>query len=457
MSNLFGSISIAMSSMLAQQSAISVTANNVSNINTPGYSRQRAELTEGDSVMTGTRMVGTGVTLSKITSLRDRVLELRIDAEKQQQGALQAQVNSLSDIEVMFSSDTTNLGDSINIFFNSLSDLSSDPSSVPLRQTVLMNANNLANGFQNTAVTLQQRQSSLDQDIQQSVTQINQIAKQIADLNRQISAMGSTNEDQIGAFVDQRTSLLGNLSDLIGNQVTTGDDGLTVTTANGTPLVVGTRSFDLRSSKNADGSPRISSGGEDITGSITGGKLEGLLSVRNTVIPGILGSLDTLASDLANTFNTAHGEGFDLKGNAGADFFVAPPVDGKGAAISFAVNIADPSLLAASSDGTAGSNGNVNNLIAVRGQRNANGNTPLDQYAGIAFNIGSRIANANTELNASELIGQQLSDQRGALSGVSLDEEAADLVRFQRAYEAAARVLTVISDMTEVSVNLGRN
>src|SRR4051812_22172903 len=154
MSSLFGSISVAMSSMLAHQSAISVTANNVSNINTPGFSRQRAELSEGAAVLTGTRMVGTGVIMNQITSLRDHVLELRIDAEKQQQGSLQAQVDSLGDIEVLFSANTETLGDSINKFFNSLSELSSNPSSIPLRQSVLMNASNLANRFQNTATTL---------------------------------------------------------------------------------------------------------------------------------------------------------------------------------------------------------------------------------------------------------------------------------------------------------------
>ena len=393
MSSLFGTMSIAMSSLLAQQSAISVTANNVSNVNTPGYSRQRADLNEGDAIFTGTRMVGTGVTMDKITSLRDRVLELRIDTEKQQQGSLEAQVSSLSDIEVLFSSDTQNLGDSLNQFFNSLSELSSNASSIPLRQSVLMNASNLVNGFHNATTTLQQRQSSLDLDIQQSVTKVNEITKQIADVNKQISAQGDIGEEQIGTLVDKRTCLLGNLSELIGNQVTTGDDGLTVTTANGIPLVVGSGSYALDFSKNFDGSPYIASGGVDITATITGGRLEGFLTVRGTVIPGMLADLDSLASTLVDTFNTAHKRGFDLSGTAGTDFFAAP-ANGVGAASGIAVSVTDPSQIAASSDGTAGSNGNVNRLIGVRDERNSQGQTPLEHYANIAFEIGSKIANA---------------------------------------------------------------
>lgn len=456
MSSLFGSISIALSSMLAHQSAISVTANNVSNIDSPGYSRQRANLEEGIAVLVGNRMVGTGVTMDTVTSLRDRVLQLRIDAEKQQQGTLQAQVNSLSDIEVLFSSDAETLGDSINKFFNSLSELSADPSSIPLRQTVLMSAGNLANRFQNTATTLQQRQLSLDLDIQKGLDQVNQIAAELANLNREICSQGSTDEDQLGTLVDRRTQLLEDLSSIVGNQVTTTDDGLTITIANGTPLVVGSKSFSLTSSKLADGSIQIKSGNDDITSFIIGGKLEGDLVVRQSTIPGILNQLDSLAVDIATTFNAVHRVGFDLNGDPGIDFFAAPPASGTGAAASFALNITDPSLLAASSDGSAGSNGNLNDLVAVRDQANSSGELPLDRYARIAFNIGSAISNAKAELNASELISQQLEDQRGAISGVSLDEEAADLVRFQRAYEAAARVLTVISDLTEISVNLGR-
>jgi flagellar hook-associated protein 1 FlgK len=455
MSSLFGSISIALSSMMAHQSAISVTANNVSNINTPGYSRQRADLNEGPAVFTGAQMVGTGVEMSSITSLRDRVLELRIDSEMQQQGSLQAQVGSLNDIQVLFSSGTQNIGDSMNAFFNSLSELSTSPSDTSLRQNVMMSASNLANNFQNTATTLQQRQSSIDLDVQQSVDEVNQITAQLARLNSEIASHGTLKESQMGTLVDRRMNLLQQLSSLMGNQVMQSDDGTTVTTATGNPLVVGSRSFALSTEKLADGTMQIKLGESDITRSIAGGKLGGLLEVRDNTIPGIMSQLDTLASELANNFNAAHRQGFDLNGKAGGDFFVAPPASGAGAAASFALNLTDSSQLAASSDGTSGSNGNLNKLIAVRDKTNADGDRLIDQYSNIAFNIGSAISNAEIELNASEMISAQLQDQRGAISGVSLDEEAADLVRFQRAYEAAARVLSVISDLTEAAVTMG--
>jgi flagellar hook-associated protein 1 len=455
MSSLFGSVSIALRSMLAQQAAISVTTNNVSNINTPGYSRQRVDLIEADAVFNGQQMVGTGVDLQGITSLRDRVLELRINDEKRQQGSLQGQVRALQDIETMFSSDTNTLGDDINQFFNSISELSADASSVPLRQAVLTAGGNLATRFQLTATTLKQRESSIDLEVQQSVQHVNEITGEIAKLNLRI-AESSTTGSEASSFEDRRNLLLQDLSTEIGNKVTVADDGFTVTAANGSTLVLGHQAVPLTVSRSQDGSPCIMSEGQDITSAISGGQLQGLLNVRDKVIPDMLANLDTLAGSISTSVNGIHRAGFDLDGNAGGDFFAPPPGGNLGAASTIALAISDPRKLAASTNATAGDNANLNQLLDLRQQPAVNGQRITEYYAKIAFDLGSKLSNAKSELDASDLISQQLANQRGGLSGVSLDEEAANLVRYQRAYEAAARVLSVLSDLTEISVNLGK-
>ncbi len=127
-----------------------------------------------------------------------------------------------------------------------------------------------------------------------------------------------------------------------------------------------------------------------------------------------------------------------------------------GAAPALAVAITDPTLLAASSDGTPGSNGNLAVLSAVHDQAVASAQTPLDFYSRLVFQVGSHTANASAGLDASQLILRQLDDQRNAISGVSLDEEAANMVRYQTAYQAAARVVTTVNDMLDAAVNLGR-
>lgn len=456
MSGLFGSLSLAANAMLVQQSAIAVTANNVANVNTPGYSRQRADLAESNPLFNATRMVGSGVTLQQIVSLRDRVLELRIQDETQQQGSLDAQVNALSDVDLEFSTQNANIGDALNGFFNSLSNLSQNPSNSALRQSVLVSANNLASQFQSTSNMLTQRQFNLDLQIQQGVAQVNQITAQIADLNQRISTSGIP-EDQLGSYVDQRNVLLQNLSSLIGNHVITADDGLTVTASDGTALVVGNRYYKINASSDPNGNPMLNVGGHEIADPTAGGSISGLLRVRTSVVPGILSSLDSLASSLITSFNAVHEQGTDLNGNTGTDFFVAAPASGVGSAAAFSVKISSADQIAASRDDNPGGNENLNRLIGLRSQNIVDGDTPIDAYAKITFQVGSELANAQADQQSCDAMVQQLNNQRGAISGVSLDEEASNLVRYQRAYEAAARVLSVISDLTQVSVNLGNS
>jgi flagellar hook-associated protein 1 FlgK len=454
MGSLFGSLYISTGSLLAQQTAIGVTANNVSNINTPGYTRQRADLAESPAYFNGTQSIGTGVQVQQIVSLRDRVLELRIQSEMQQQGSLQAQVNSLSDVNTQFSTQNTNLGQAIDSFFDSLSNLSSNPSDSSLRQSVLVSGQSLASQFQTTSNLLTQQQFNLNLQIQQGVSQVNEITTQLASLNQQISTSGVP-EDQLGTLVDQRDNLLENLSSLLGNNVITADNGVTVTASDGTALVVGNQSYTVNYSVAANGQPQVTVGGHDIGDPTAGGSINGLLQVRNQAIPSVLSGLDSLASNLANSFNAVHESGYDLNGNTGVDFFTPPPAGGTGAASAFSVAITDPSQIAASSDGAAGDNGNLNALLNLRNQPIINGDSPTDAYSKLTFEVGSDLSNAQDSLSNSETSVQQLTDQRGAISGVSLDEEASNLIQYQRAYESAARVLGVVSQLTEDAVNLG--
>ncbi len=454
MSSLYGALSIAVGALQANQGALTATTNNVANANTPGYSRQRPVLVESDPVVLGALTFGTGVTLQNLESLRDPILQLRIQQETQQQGQLNTSVSALQQTQVLFSSSSSDLGAQISNFFDSLDQLSADPTNISLRQAVLTAAGNVANTFHNTADSLIRQRSSLDLSVTQTVTQVNTLTSQIAKLNGQITSLQNTNHDA-SAFVDQRDVLIGQLSSLVDVATIKSDNGLTLTTSNGTALVAGNQSFTLTTQTDASGTQHIFSQGADITAQLTSGSLAGLIEVRDQTLPGLLSNLDTLASGLANTINAVHRGGTDLTGAAGGDLFVAPSATGQGYAASIAVEITNPSLIAASSDGSAGSNGNAALLAGVRGQPVADGQTATDFYANVVFGVGSAVANGSAELSASQLALQQLQDQRGSISGVSLDEEAANMVRFQNAYDAAARVVTTVNQMLETVINMG--
>jgi|SRR5579863_359508 len=454
MSSLFGTMAIATGALGAEQGALNATTNNVANVNTPGYSRQEPVLVESDPVVVGAVTYGAGVSLEKLQSVRDPILQMRIQEETQQQGQLNASLTALQQTQVQFTSSSGDIATEISNFFSSLDQLSTSPTSLALRQGVLTAAGNMATAFNNVANNLSQQRSNLDLSVSQDVQQINGLTGQIATLNNQISELQGVHQDA-SSLVDQRDLLIGQLSNLVDVSTIQSDNGLTLTTSNGTALVVGGQSFVLNTQTNASGLQDIYAQGTDITANLTSGDLAGLLQVRDQNLPGLLSNLDTLAAGLANALNTANQQGFDLKGNAGGNLFVAPPASGLGAASSLAVQITDPALIAASSDGTPGSNGNLATLSAVHDQPVAGGQTPTDYYANMVFNVGNDVSTSSAELNSSQVILNQLQDQRGSISGVSLNEEASNMVEYQRAFDAAANVVTTINDMPRSCAEAG--
>jgi flagellar hook-associated protein 1 FlgK len=455
MSGLFGTLSVALSGLQASQGALEITANNVANASTPGYSRQRPVLTEGKPIVTASLTLGSGVVLENSESLRDPILELRLNQETQQQGRLDATVSAMQQVEVMFNGSGNDLGNQITNFFNSLQELSTDPADLSQRQGVLTAATNLATAFHTTTANLQSQRDSLDLSVSQTVDQINVYSAQIAQLNTQIEALENLHQNA-DTLIDQRNTAIRQLSSLIDVSEVQSNTGLTITTTSGTPLVAEQSSFSLQSEPDASGVNHIFAQGVDITGKISGGKLAGLIDARDQQIPQLLNDLDTLASGLATALNTAHQAGFDLSGAPGGVLFSPPSAGGTGAAASFSVAITDPAKLAASSDGSQGSNGNVTQLLAIRNQAIANGETPTDFYSGMVYRVGTVVANATADQNASSQILQQLEDQRSSISGVSMDEEASNMILYERAYEAAARIITTIADMTDTAIQLGR-
>jgi flagellar hook-associated protein 1 FlgK len=397
---------------------------------------------------------GTGVSLEKLQSLRDPILQMRIQEETQQQGQLNASLTAMQQAQVQFTTSSGDIGTEISNFFSSLNQISTDPTNLAIRQGALTAAGNMATAFNNVANNLSQQRLNLDSSVSQDVGQVNVLTGQIAILNTQISELQGVNQDS-SSLVDQRDVLIGNLSNLIDVSNIQSDNGLTLTTSNGTALVVGGQSFALNTQTNASGLQDVYAQGKDITADLTSGDLAGVLQARDQTVPGLLSNLDTLASGISNALNTANSQGFGLNGNAGGNLFVPPPAGGQGAAAAMAVAITNPALIAASSDGTPGSNGNLAVISAVENQPVAGGQSPTDYYSNIVFNVGNDVSNDSAELNASQSILSQLQDQRASISGVSLDEEASNTVQFQRAFDAAAEVVTTVNDMPRSCAEAG--
>src|SRR5256714_886363 len=452
MSSLLSTMFLATGAMAADQGALEATTNNAGNVNTPGYSREVPILQENPPVVLGNLSFGTGVSLAKIESVRDPILQLRIQQETGQQGQLNSFTGALSQTQTLFTAGASDIGSEISNLFSSISQLSTNPSSIALRQGVLTAASNLTSTFNNTASNLSVQRSNLDLNVVQSVQQVNTLTQQIAELNGQITTLQNLGQEA-GTFIDRRDVLINQLSGLIDVSEIKSDSGITLTTSNGTALVSGTQSFSLTTQPGASGVQHVFSQGNDITSTLSSGALGGLIEVRDQKIPALLTSLDTLASGLATAFNSASATGFDLNGNIGGPLFT--PVVGAGSAANIGVAITHPALIAASSDVSAGSNGNLANLSAIQNQTIIAGATPITYYVNIVFSVGNDVSNGTAELQSSKLVLQQLQNQRGSISGVSLDEEAANMTRYQQAYDAAARIVTTVNQMLETVINMG--
>jgi flagellar hook-associated protein 1 FlgK len=458
MSDLFGSLSIAVRSLLAQEGALNPTANNISNLNTPAYSRWLAILIDPPPRVTGQISIGNGVNFEGVQSVRDKILELRIDQETQRQNRLESYVNSMNQVQSLFNEPGgAGLGDAINQFFNSLKQLSVNPTDVPTRQAVISAAQTLASAFRETGQQLRTIQERVDQEVSQTVDEINSDTTQLAGLNQQIASLQG-NSEQARRLEDQWSSVLNCLSKLVDVAATdSGGGSLTITTTNGVPLVAGAQSFALGTGANAStGFQDIFSQGTDVTSNFTGGQLAGLLEARDRAIPSAFSNLDNLAAGIIKTVNTQSQQGYDLNGDKGSNFFqpVVQPAPGSnaGAAESMAVAITDPSKIAASSDGTQGDNANALAMASIQDQAVVNGETATDFCSNLVSTVGNDVSSATDEQEAVGLVLTQLQNQRSDISGASLDEEAANLIQYQRAYEAAARVVSTIDELTDTVI-----
>lgn len=460
MSSLFGTMSVALQSMLAQQGALEVVANNVANANTPGYSREVPNFEERPPVLSGNFMVGTGVSMASVESVRDNILNLRIQQETSQQSGLGSYVGSMNQVQALFNeTQGTGLQSYLSNFFSSFQSLATDPTSSPLRQATITAGQNLSDAFNQTSQSLSTIRHGLDQSVMQTVTEVNQLTAQVANLNQQIKSV-SNSGDSPGALEDQRDLALSKLSNLIDTAVVySSGGGVTVTTTNGTALVTDGQSDDLTTQLDTTtGMHKVMAQGGDITSSIAGGQLLGLINARDHGIPSTQSSLDNLASAIVSAVNTQQEEGYDLNGTPGTNFFVpfSPATAGSnaGAASTMTLAIESPSQIAASSDGTLGDNGNASALANLLNQPIVSGQTAGDYYSNLIDQVGNDVSNATSEQEAVGLVLRQLTNQQAAVSGVSLDEEASNLVMFQRAYEASARVISTIDELVSTTINM---
>jgi len=473
MGNLYSILNSAGQSLQAFEQAMDVVQNNVTNANSPGYANQVPDLIS-QSFQSNNGADGGGV--QEVTqSTSNSYANAAVQQQLSLQGMYQQLQTTLTPLQTVFDvSSSSPIPSALNQLFQSFSEWSTNPSDTDYQSEVIDAAQQTASAFQQAAVQLGQIQTSTNNNIQSTVAQINQDAAAIQSYNVQMAHNSQPN----AGLSAQLESTLENLSGLTNIQVLPGIGGMvTVLVGGQTPLVEGTQVNDIQAvnntasnSGNPDAAPLVSIedvNGNDITSQITSGSLAGLVSVANTTLPSLIGGgqqvggLNTLAQSLANSVNSVLEQGSTTSTppyQAGTALFTYNATAPAGVAASLAVSstITGSTLAAADTQPNVVANGAALTLAGL----DSTNPGPVDgqgftQYFGtLTAAVGNAVNNANTESTAqSQLVAQAQSLQQ-QISGVSLDDEATQLIQLQSSYDAASKVVTVIDDTLQTLMTM---
>jgi flagellar hook-associated protein 1 len=458
MTTIFDGFDSVRQALSAQQFALSITQKNVANANNPVYTRQVAVFTPGsaDEMLSGVPSVS-------IQASRSSYIDYSISQELQLLGENSAMADALRQVDAIFSGNGgQGLQQSLSEFFNSFSSLAVTPENLTLRQQVLSKAQALTAEFHRVYNSMQRVLVSQNSTMSDTVNEINSVTQKIAELNKSVSAATGAKTNDEFTLRDTRQALIEQLSSLVDiSYYETESGAITVTTKQGGLLVLENQSHTLGLVPAAGGvNLNIQLDGTDITSAMESGKLGGLVKTQDR-IAGYLNNLDDMAAQIIARVNEQHAQGIDLNTAVGGNFF-APFTQltagsNTGAARSMSVALADPlGIAAAGAASGAGNNDNAKLLAAIQDEKlfTSSTQTASEFFAGMIYRIGSDEKAAAESLTTQNDVLNQLRNQRDSSSGVNLDEEALNIVKYQKAYQASAKFATVLESLSDEILNI---
>ncbi len=463
MIGLFGLLNLGARSMQVQQQGAEVTGHNLANVDNPAYARQRVTITTAPTIDTPLGPQGTGAQVIGIQQLRDAILDGQITGETSITGFLDAQQSALESGQAILGQTIDRTGgqhgiaEAMSDLFNAFQSLSTDPTSLTERQSVLQKAQTLATEFNQIDTKLGQLNTDLNTTLQTEVDQANQLLSEIADYNKQIVTTEGGSPGSANDLRDLRQQKLEELSKLVNITTTPQANGAVDISISGVNVVSDTAVLDTLQTYDAGGGQmlvRTQTGGSALT--LTSGMIQGTIAARDGGLKDLRTNLDTLAAGLITEVNAAHGNGFSLTGSTGAAFFT-----GTGAA-DIGVNSAladNPALLQTSgTSGAVGDNQVALALAQLAAQKQAGLNNASfgENYSQTVAALGQALSNVNNSIGDQTVVQNMLKRQRDSISGVSLDEEMTNLVQFQKAYVASAHLITTVDEMLQTVVDLKR-
>ena len=459
MPTISSGINIALQAVLAHSQALEVIEHNVANASTPGYRRQTAVLGAvvpsqfmGYEHGLGAGQRGGGVTVEKIQRFNLEFFDTRFRSVSAETGNWEAQSEVLSQLEPLLAETTDDgLLPKLDQFWSGWEKLSTDPTNTSLRSLLLDDASSLTMALNRRSTQIQQMRADQNLSVTSQVDQVNTLSGEVAKLNAEISRVLSVGE-QPNDLMDKRDVALDQLAKLTGAVSFQQKNGEVTVSIGGHVLVVGTDAFQLKTQTSATDSSVVDvlwSDGQKLVP--PSGKLKGTLEVRDTVMANQLTGLNTFAAGLIAQVNAIHRNGYGLNNATNLDFFSGTTAG------DIAVNSAVDNASIATSSGInqAGNSAIALQIAALKTFKGMKGNTATlnEFYNGQVTDLAVTTQRASDNAYQHGLVEKALGDQRESQVGVNLDEEAASMAKAQKAYQAAARVMTAFDDMLDTVIN----
>ncbi|MFF2448112.1 flagellar hook-associated protein FlgK [Neobacillus sp. NPDC058068] len=475
MGSTFGGLEIGKRAILAQQAALNTTGHNIANANTIGYTRQDAVMKAanpyaypGMNNSTAPQSIGTGVEVSELRRIRDHFLDGQYRIAQQAAGYWDAKAKALTSIEGLFNEPSdSGLSMMLDRFWGSFQELAKNPDSLAFRTVVAANGKAVADSIQAISRGITQIETDLTKDVSLKEAEINTSIKEVADLNKQIALLTATGQ-QPNDLLDKRDLLIDNLSKLVSVQTAPGQNGMVVLKVGGVEIVNSTTTSTF-SVNPQTGETMV--GGTAVT--LDGGEIKGALDILNgteaSSIPSLRRNLDLLAGAIASQMNSLQTSDDarnldDIAAQTQVEkvlFFVdkddptQPPRDAANMMVNPKI-FASPGTIAAAKSDFAGDGSNAKAMADLQFQKidiNGSQTTIGDFYRSIVGQLGLDVNGAIQASDSTAAVAQQVDNRRLSISGVSLDEEMTNMVRFQQAYNAAAKYVSAVNDMLDKLIN----
>lgn len=477
MSGLFSSLNATVGAIAAQSRAVETSGKNLANVNNPAYARQRVVYGDRGTISTPDGAQSMGIEALGVEQVRDTILDRQVVREIAQTSYYQSQQSAFQRAQAALGQDVasagaaagtsstttdTGIASALDDLFNSFQGFAANPTDTGQRQGLIQSASILTDRIQLADTRLSQVQGDLDYQVTTDVTETNLLLQTISDLNAQVSRFEVNHPGSAVDLRDQRQAALEKLAaklpidtvEIGGKVVISSKDG------SGNPVVLldaagtqGAVAFD--SSTNP---PSITGGNPATTLSLSSGSIQGSLGARSGAIKTLRDQLDSMAQQLVTSINALYNPG-----GTSTNFFTAAGTTA--ATISLQSGLTS-STLRASNSGIAGDNTVALAIAALSSQKFSTSATPTPDlidgtfgtfFSGAVSGLGQAVAGATARVNDQSKIEQLVRGQRDAVSGVSLDEEMADLMKYQRAFQASSRVFQTIDSLIDNIVNqMGR-